>query len=714
MPNLLVEIGTEELPVDALDVIYGELSAKAKKALYERGLGFKHISVEATPRRITLFIESLDPMQMDVTAMQIGPSYQKAYDSTGQPTSALVGFLKAHGATINQVKFEENIAIKSEGKEFVRKGKYVVLKTPVKGKSAEKILPSVLLEVFSNLNFPKFMRWENSGFRFPRPIRWIVCLLDRKVIPFHLADVASSRQSYGHRFLSPKSFTVTRADWADYRKRLKRAHVILGLKEREELIRNALRRRFHQKYFDEELVHTTAQLVEEPYFLQGVFSKTYLELPTEVLASCMKKNQKIFACYDSKNQPAGRFVAVLNSARRGLGGIRADYENVLESRLRDARYFYETDTKEPFEKKRPLLEQLVYLDKLGTMREKTERLEKLAEAFAALLGREDLKEDLRRAARLSKIDLMTALVYEFPDLQGIAGREYALESGEKEEVAQAVGAQYFPKNLAVDSKELPKQMTPLGAMLGIIDRLDLLVGAFGVGLEPSGSQDPFALRRAGGGLVKLIRAFRFHFSIVEAIEASAGLYGNSLTRSVKDLLPRLTSFLQERVTFEIQPKPGSRSWEILTAVFRSSFEDLADVYERFEILNRLWECEPEAFLRAGKVVERTANILKGIKAEANTVKPELLKEPLERELFRLLEERAGEIRDSLTRRDYEKATLLFGKVFYHPLHDFFDQVMVNTEDPAIRANRQALMKRINLLYTERLADLSLLSRLDRG
>ncbi len=704
MPNLLVEIGTEELPVEALDVIYSELSKKVEEAFRKNRLGFKKNSVETTPRRISLFLENLAARQEDQTLEWTGPSQEKAYDGQGNPTPALEGFLKSKNAALRDVILKET-----------PKGKFISLHKKENGKLAAAVLPVLLKDIFSGLAFAKTMRWERSGFRFPRPIRWLVALLDKQIIPVQLADVKSSARSFGHRFLAPKSFSISRADWKDYQKSLKRAHVILSREERKQIVRRALQVKFHQKSLDEDLVHTTDQLVEEPYFLTGTFSKTYLELPAEVLASCMKKNQKIFACYDAKGHLSHQFVAVLNGKRAGLGKIRAGYENVLESRLKDARYFYEADTKEPLEKKLPLLEQVTYLPKLGTMLDKTKRLEKLAENFAPMIGQPGIVNDLRRAARLSKIDLMTHLVYEFPDLQGIVGREYALESDEKEEVARAIGTQYLPKNLAEDYRNLTKQMSPLGALFGVLDRLDLLVGAFGTGLEPTGSQDPFALRRAGGALVKIVRGFGFHFSLTEAIEANASLYQNSFDIPKKDLVGKLLQFFQERTVFELQVKPGTRPREILLAVFRASFDDLADAYKRYEILVRLYEREPENFLKAAKVVERTANILKSGKEKTlSPVNPDLFQDPLERELFKLFCERSDEIATSVTRRDYEKATLLFGKVFYGPLHEFFDRVLVNAEDPAIRTNRHALMKQINGLYTERLADLSILSRLDQG
>ncbi len=702
MSNLLVELGTEELPVGILDVVYNDLKPKAEEALRKARLAFDAIKVEATPRRISLYIEGVATRQEDESLELSGPSFEKAYQPDGQPTQALEGFLRGKGASLKDVQLKET-----------PKGKFVVVHQKNIGKPAAAVLPKILQEIFSSLSFPKNMRWEKTGFRFPRPLRWVVAILDKKVLNFSFASLKASNKTYGHRFLAPKAFIIPSADWQIYQKLLRKAHVVLDLAARKKMIASELETKYKQAHYDEELLHTTAQLAEEPFLFQGGFSKDYLELFKEVLASCMKKNQKIFACYDSKGYLTGKFVAVLNGKRSGLDQIRKGYENVLDSRLKDARYFFKADTKEHFESKLNLLEQVTYLGKLGNMLQKTDRMEKLSDKFSKLIGRDDLKQDLRRTARLSKIDLMTHLVYEFPDLQGITGREYALAAGERPEVAGAIGVQYLPKNLGQDYREVKKEISPLGAMFGLIDRMDLLAGAFGTGLEPSGSQDPFALRRAGGSVIKLIRAYGFHFSMEELVKGTASLFPK-LDLKPEEIWVKMRKFFEDRVIFEMQVKPGSRQSEILQAVMRASFDDAADVFERYEVLSKLFERDADSFLKAAKVVERTGNILKGLKgASVGDVNPGLLENPLEKELNRLCEQRSGEISELLKRRDYEQATLAFGATFYKALNDFFSQVMVNVEDTAIRANRHALMKRINRLYTERLADLSLLSRLDQ-
>ncbi len=697
MPNLLIEIGVEELPVGALDVLYDELAAKTRQKLVDERIAFADVKMEATPRRIALFVRDIAVMQPDRELEISGPSCEKCYDAQGKATPVLQGFLKSKQATEKDIEVRET-----------PKGKFIFLKKKEKGKPVASILPEILKSLLASLSFPKLMRWEATGYRFPRPIRWLVALMDAKTIPMVLADVKSGNKSLGHRFLSPQSFVIPKADWKAYVALLKKKHVILPLETREALVRSALKNRFGQKQSDEELVHMNAQLAEEPFVLEGTFSQEYLELPGEVLASCMKKNQKIFACADAKGSMKNRFVAVMNGKRNGLPKIRADYMNVLDSRLKDARYFYGMDTRESFEKKKPVLAQLVYLGKLGSVLDKTHRLEKMAEVFSKAAGHPDLASDLTRVASLSKIDLVSHLVYEMPDLQGIVGREYAVEAGEKNEVALAIGTQYLPKNLTEDHAKVKKSMSLLGAFFGIMDRMDLLVGALGSGIEPTGSQDPFALRRAGGIVVKLIRAFEVSFSLKEILDANVKLYGDKLTK-VGDLPAKFSRFLQERVSFELGVKPGTRPNEILQAVMRSSFDNVADVFKRFEMLNGM---DQKVLIKAAKVIQRTANMLKGYGKTSGEPKEELLKEDQEKKLFELVRTRSKDVSEPLEKGDYEKATRHFADIFSAPLHDFFDKVLVNAEDAAVRENRMALVAQVNRLYTSRIADLSVLSRID--
>jgi len=704
MPNLLVEIGTEELPLGSLDVIYGHLQSSAESLLKDSRLTFSSVLVEATPRRTALYIADLPKRQSDQNLEIKGPSEEKAFKD-GKPTPALEGFLRSKRARLEDIQIVDS-----------PKGRLVVMRQMEKGKTLQAALPGVLSAVFAALPFPKLMRWEASGFRFPRPVRWIAALLDDKVLPFELCGIKAGKKTYGHRFLAPAAVLIPSADWKAYQMLLKKAHIMLGLSDRQQKIREELKQKFSQTRFDEELVHITAQLAEEPFLIEGGFEKHYLHLPADVLSTCMKKNQKIFACYNGQGKLVNKFVAVLNGKRNGLDRVRFDYENVLESRLKDARYFYDADLKKHLADRLADLGQIAYLGKLGTMKDKTERLEKLSSVYAKSAGLEKETAKLARAAYLSKTDLMTHLVYEFPNLQGIVGGEYAAKLGEDEEVSRAIGTHYLPRNLGESFEQAKREMTVLGALLGVMDRIDLLTGSFATGLEPTGSQDPYALRRAGGSIVKILRAFGFSFSLSSILLETLRLYENSGLKmdpgAAQALIDKLKVFFKDRVIFELQLKSGTRNYEIFEAVWQSGSENIADVFERFESLAKFYATDPDTFMKAGKVVERTSNITKGFGKGDTPVDPALLSEPLEKELFSLLEMNSEALSRKVESRQFGEATRHFGEVFYVPVHDFFEKVMVNVPDEKIRRNRQALMTRINRLYTDRLADLSLLSKME--
>ncbi len=701
--SALIEIGVEELPVGVLDIFYAHAAENTRKIFSKQRLDFKAVQIDATPRRLSFFIEDLASKQKEDRNVILGPSHDKAYDDAGKSTAALEGFLKGHHAAIGDIQIKET-----------PRGRYIALEKIQKGETTTKLLPRLVPEILASFPFPKMMRWEKTGFRFPRPIRWAVVLYGKSVLSFSLAGVKTGRVTYGHRFLAPRSLSIPKADWKDYRKRLRSAHVILDGEERKAVIQKGLQKKFHQKDFDADLVRETAHLVEEPFLMRGKFSGTFRDLPEEVLTTCMKKYQKIFVCRDGQGKLLNWFIAVLNGRRSGLTRIQHDYENVLVSRLRDAQYFYDEDTKEPLEKKASRLQEIVFLGRLGTMAERVHRLRELAGKFASLLRGVDFQEKFKqaaeRAAFLSKVDLTTHMVYEFPELQGIIGARYASESGESEAVVAMIEKQYQPKSLTEDYTTIDISKHPYAWLFGIVDRIDLLVGAFGIRLEPTGSEDPYALRRAGGVLVKLVRALGLHFSIRKLIEESYVTYKIKPDLSCEEVTAKLLDFLKERVVFELRVKPGTKAYEILQGVMKSSFDNLADVFERHKILLGLSTEQPEAFLRTSKVVERTGNILKGVKESLTSVNRDLLKEEIEKKLYDLVQEEKNFFRQSLESRNYAAVTKRYGEKFFDNLNDFFDQVMVNVEDSQIRRNRQALMRDINTLYTTGVADLSLLTQ----
>jgi len=700
--NFLLEIGTEELPTDSLDLLEAHFRARVEAKLREERLTFDNSKVFTTPRRVVLFIQGLAPRQEAEVAEWVGPSWDKAYDELGKPTPALEGFLRS-----------KNLSEKDIVKKEIPRGIYAAAQKTLAGKRAEQILPGLFAELLTSFSFPKTMRWDATRFSFPRPIRWIVSVLDSKVLSFSVASVRANRFTFGHRFLAPRKLAVKKADAVAFIKLLEKAHVVLDLEERKRRIRQQFAARAGQGPCEEELVHVTAQLVEEPYVITGKFSPDFLSLPPEILSTSMKKHQKIFAVYDAGNKLKPLFAGVLNGRKTNLSKIIKDYQGVLEAKLRDAQFFYAEDTKEPLERKVEKLNGIIFLSKLGTMQDKTNRLVELAAVLAqGLKLPADQSANLKRAAFLCKADLLTHMVYEFPELQGVMGREYAKANGESVEVAGAIAEHYLPKTLSQSYLELEKEQTCLGSLLAILEKIDTLVGAFGVGFEPTGSQDPYALRRAAGGVVKIIRAFSHRFDLKEIIQTAVRLYGSRLSKSETEILIRLEAFFRERMAFELGAAAGSKEDQILKAVLKTSWSDVGSVFLRYDLLKSLYGKDRAGFDRAHKVIERTHNILKGASNIQEEIKADLLKEKPEQKLYDLVQGKISDF-DRLAREEkFDKATHLYGEVFYEPVHEFFDKVLVNVEDLPLRENRRALMKKINRIYVDYVADLSLVNQQD--
>ena len=492
--SLLFEIGVEEIPSGYFAGAEASIRTKAPELLADCGWQFDKLEIHTTPRRIVLCAENFRFLKVKEEE-KLGPLKDQAYQNN-QPTQALIGFLKSTGRSESDVFFKDS-----------PRGARVCVKVKKKYQPLRYFFETLPLKI----EFPKLMRWEKGRFTFTRPIRWTFAFVGNKEQKYKIADIKSSHFTYGRRFLSPKPIKVTNSNFAAFEKLLSKYHVILKTEERIKKIRGFLKG-FHQS--NEELIATVAHLVEDPYPVPGVFDKKYLKLPSAVLATCMSKNQKVFAGYDASGRLQNRFLAVINGKQKDTKTIAKHYESVLISRLEDAEFFFEEDRKTKLEAKVQKLREMVFLGSLGSYLDKTKRLE----ALVCFLGEEakldqNLVSRAEKAAHLAKADLTTHLVYEFPELQGAAGSEYARRDGEHEAVAKAIMGHYVPMNLAEDFRELKKRLNLEGALVGLSDRIDLLIGASLLGIELSASQDPYALRRAAGGIVKILRAHPIHFSL---------------------------------------------------------------------------------------------------------------------------------------------------------------------------------------------------------
>lgn len=692
--SLLFEIGVEEIPSGYFAGAEASIRSKAPELLAECGFQFDRLEIHTTPRRLVLYAANFRFLEAREEE-KLGPMKDQAYQN-GEPTPALLGFLKSTGCRKSDVFLKDT-----------PRGARVCVKVKKEYQPLRYFFETIPLKI----EFPKLMRWEKSRYPFTRPIRWTFAFVGNKEQKYQIADVKSSHFTYGHRFLSPKPIRVFNSDLKTYEKLLAKHHVILRKDARIQRIRGLLKA-FHQS--NEELISTVVHLVEEPYPVIGVFDKKYLKLPSAVLVICMSKNQKVFACYDTSGRLQNRFLAVINGKRKDTKTIAKHYESVLVSRLEDAEFFFKEDNKTKLEAKVQKLKEMVFLGSLGSYWDKTKRLE----ALVQLIGEEAKLSSVvvaqaQRAAYLAKADLTTHLVYEFPELQGAAGFEYAKLDGENEAVAKAIQGHYFPTNLAEDFGDLKKRLNLEGALVGISDRIDLLVGASLLGVEFSASQDPYALRRSAGGIVKILRAHPIHFSLSKLMKKSQELFGHLSRFPKKSTFDQLTAFFKDRIVFELQLKAGTKEYDLLRGIFASGFDDLANVYDRYnqlsKNLNQPW------FEKARKVSERTANILKGIPTHVDDqVNPSFLKESLEKELYDILNREAPKISNFIANHDYSASTKLYGELFYDKVHDFFDQVMVNVEDPKIRSNRQALVRKINRILSDRVADLSQIKALEQG
>ena len=695
----LFEIGVEEIPSIYLEDAE-QIVARAFESLFTgQRIRFDKIDVYVTPRRLSAVVTGLASSQTEEEQEFVGPSESIAFDAQGQPTKALEGFLRSNGLKKEDLFTKET-----------PKGPKVAAKKTMESKSTLDIFPELLVDVVSQIQFPKMMRWNDSQFKFVRPIRWLVSLWGEKVVPCQIAGLKSDRLTYGHRFLSNKPITLKSAE--EYEKKLSQSHVILSLSQRKELTREVIAAAEKEQGFvcgvDAGLLNVVSNLVEEPFVVTGSFDKQYLTLPQAVLSTCMRRHQKVFACFDKKGKLVPKFLGISNGARKNMKVIQKDYENVLESRLRDAKFFYQEDTKTPLSSKLEKLADVTFLKGMGSVLDRTNRLVSLSEYLAQTVKLNSTEiEQAKRAAQLCKADLVTQMVYEFPELQGTIGAEYARHDGEDERVAIAIERHYLPLSLSEPVEIKDKNKEIIGAILGICDKIDILVSAYGSGIELKGSEDPFALRRAAGGLVKLTLAYDLRYSLQKLIEFAYQQLAKA-TMSQEEVVHRLMAVFKDRIQFELSSSGLSRTQqEILAAVLASQWQEITDVVNRHEQLCALEKRESDTFFNACKVVERAHNILKSGKGNVSPrVETSLLSEDAEKKLYSVIEKNNALIQDLIQKAKYEDALLKFGRVYIRPVDRFFDEVLVNADDLKVRANRYALLEQLSSDIINRCADLS--------
>ncbi len=663
----MFEIGAEELPPAAAWSAEQQIREAAGPALRAARIPFGEIAAYSTPRRIVLVVEEVAQRQDDLVREVRGPASRVAFAPDGRPTQAAEGFARAQGVPVEGLV-----------RRTTPQGEYVFAIQVSPGGPAIRALSDVLPGLASGLVFPKPMRWGPDAVRFARPVRWLLALLGREVVPVQFASVRSGRTTYGHRMLSPGPIQVAGA--RGFESVLQRHRVLLDpAARRRVIVAAATRVAGGRPILDPDLLEETVQLVEWPEALAGGFATEFLALPREVLITVMQHHQKYFAVEDVAGQLLPVFVAFRNGGPRGLRTVREGNEWVLRARLADARFFFDEDRKRSLESRVSALAGLVFHERMGTMAEKTQRLVDLAARLGRVLSLDPgIQQHVGRAAHLCKADLVTQMVREFPELQGVVGGIYARLDGEPPAVSEAIREQYLPRG-----STLPRSET--GAYLALVDKLDTLVTALAAGLAVSGSQDPYGLRRAAQGVVMIVldRHLRFNAralaegTLDETLPSLDSAARQAAVQETMDLLrQRLrTALIEARI-----------SYDTVDAALEAGCDDLEDAAVRARAL-WVFRQRPE-FMRLYTTFDRAWRILPP--QFDGRVRPEALQIPVERRLLSCLEDVRPRVLDARTGGRYGEA-LAHLVVLADPIDQFFTDVLVMTEDQAIRANRLALL-----------------------
>ncbi len=686
MSELLFEIGTEELPAGFQKPALAQLKQNFVNRAKKLNLAHGAVVTLGTPRRLALLVEELAGRQPDSREEVMGPSKQAGFDADGNATKAAMGFARSKGADVSDLQVVET-----------DKGEYLMLVQETKGAATVELLPALLEDLMQGFSFAKSMRWGTNTSTFARPIQWLLALHDGKVVSFGHEGIRASNRSRGHRFMANEAIVIQGI--ADYREILNEASVQVDPEERrkavlfeiEKAVAETLINKNAQVAVDEALVDTVCNLVEKPYGVCGSFDEKFLQLPDEALITSMREHQKYFPVVDDDNKLLPNFVAVNNTKVKDIALTRTGHERVLRARLEDAFFFFAGDKRKKLEDRQEDLTGIIFQAKLGTMLEKTERIVKLAGLLAEQFV-PDAVEDACRAARLCKTDLLTDMVGEFPSLQGNMGCAYALNDGEPEAVALAIAEHYLPKRAGA---ELPS--SALGAVVGLADRLDTLVGCFGIGQVPTGTTDPFGLRRISLAILHLVEHFEWSVSLHDLVHKALSLYGEKVNGS-SETVEQVVSFLRGRFVNDLLA--AGMDGQAVDAVTSVEFDDVNDSVKKIHALVAIRN--EEAFSVLAASFKRIRNIIK--ENSATDVDETLLTESAEQELASVYGQVADNVQPLLDGCDYDGAlsAMLLLKT---PVDEFFDGVMVMDEDEAIRRNRLNLLTAIAALFL-RVGDIS--------
>ncbi len=681
--DLLLEVGCEEIPAGFLSRGLGELDRAAGERLAAARLECDRITVLGTPRRLVLLVDGLADRQPDIREQVVGPPVRAAYDQDGQPTQAALGFAKRNGVEVTDL-------VRVESGKGKKKGEYIACTRMEPGAPTAEVLPGLLGELIRGLSWPKSMRWGGREEPFVRPVHWIVALHGGQVVPIEFAGVASGQHSRGHRFLAPGPIELD-GGRDDYLSKLRQAFVVVDPAARRDMIVAELQRIEGEVSAtvrdDPALLDEVSFLVEYPVAVCGEFDPAFLEVPEEVIVSAMRSHQRYFAMEDGDGKLVNRFVTIAGTVTRDLDTVRRGNQRVLAARLADARFFFREDQKVTLERFATRLDDVVFQAKLGSVGQKCRRIAAVAEQLCPATGVDPAAA--RRVAALCKADLVTTMVGEFPDLQGIMGDYYARAAGEPEAVATAIAEHYRPRGAG---DRMPT--SALGAVIGIADRIDTVVGCFAVGLAPTGSADPYGLRRAALAILSILLDRGWSLSLTRLIEVAAGQLAE--VAPGPECRAEVAQFFRTRLKGLLSEQLPA---DCVEAALTAGFDDLPDARARAQAVARLRERDD--FAPLATAFKRVANILKGTDA-AGDPDPARFREPAERALWDGFADIRARVDTRLGERDYHDALQILAEL-KPPVDAFFEAVMVMDEDPAVRDNRLALLGRINAAFN-RIAD----------
>ncbi len=681
MSELLLEIGTEEIPSD-----YLENGLKELKRLAEFYLKDNRIEIEGglhtygTPRRLVLVGKAIGDTQEDTVQEITGPPQKAAFDEEGNPTKAAFGFAKKQGVSVDELQLLET-----------PKGVYLYIKRKIPGRLTITILSEVLPKLIANIPWPKSMRWGSEEFSFVRPIHWVLALFNGTIIPFQVAGITSGTQTRGHRFMAPQSMEIEGLE--DYLQKMNESSIIIDQKVRgdsvEKAVITAAKNVSGLPVIDPELLFTVTNMVEFPSAICGGFDKAFLTLPDPVLITAMKEHQRYFSVRDSEGNLMPNFVAVNNTIARDESIVRKGHERVLQARLADADFFFKEDRKKLLEDRLEDLKTVIYQAELGTSFDKVQRFTRLAEYLAKQIIPEKI-HDVELAAKLCKCDLVTEMVMEFPSLQGVMGKEYARLDGYPENICIAISDHYLP--IQAES-QLPESL--IGSIVGIADRLDTIVGFFSLGLEPDGTADPYALRRQALAIIRIVRDKKIAISFQDFIHKSASILNETIAFDQKEVENSVSNFIKNR--FKNLLLSEGITQDFIEAVISIDFNFLHQVEKKIQALQKFRDISKD-FETLAIAFKRIINIGKGFE-ETYSVNPDLFEHKSEEGLWKTFQLIKDEAKREIDRENYFEALNIISRII-KPVDEFFSEVMVMSEDRRIKENRLGILKNLQEFFLQ--------------